>query len=183
MRLFTLLLPLLLLIFLPPEPPPGISFRFKNQSITLRYPMRRGVSKYLPRGNFSNAKLDTLSNWYDPVSHYVEIIRQDDAIHPTLGVALGFEFDETNGEYPYTPSRAVLQFKNFAWGGVEFSPRDTTNFTGVSNDVSDDLQVEITDFRNDTIFGHFSGLLLSGAGSMAALDSGLFALRVYRVEH
>ena len=92
-----------------------------------------------------------------------------------------FEFDEENGDYPYTPAFAVLQLKDFGWGGVEFDTRDTCNYTGVSNAVSDDLLIEIDDYRNDTIFGRFSGLLLSGAGGMAPLDSGHFAVRVYHV--
>lgn len=143
--------------------------------------MRRGPGNYLPRGSFSNAKLDTLSNWYDPEKKYVEIIRQDNAVNPATGMALGFEFDETNGEFPYTPSYAVLQLKNFGWGGVEFSPRDTLNYTGVSNEVSDDLTIEILDFQNDTITGTFSGLLLSGAGPMVPVEEGRFRVMVYRV--
>ena len=130
----------------------------------------------------SNASLDTLSNWFSPSRSYVEIIRQDDPLDPRFGIALGFEFDENNGEYPYTPAFAKIQVKDFQWGGVEFSLRDTFNYTGVSNDVSDDLSVEVDGYRNDTIFGRFSGLLLSGAGPMAPIDSGYFRAFVYRVE-
>lgn len=159
---------------------PGIRFRFKGREMLLLYPMRKGTGNYLPRGEFSNRKLDTLSNWFDPEKNYVEIIRQDNPSQPTVGMALGFEFDETNGDYPYTPAYALLQLKNFGWGGVEFSPRDTLNYTGVSNDVSDDLTIEILDFRHDTITGAFSGLLLSGAGPMAPVENGEFKVRVYR---
>jgi hypothetical protein len=126
--------------------------------------------------------LDTLSNWHSPTRRYVEIVRQDDPHRPRIGIALGFEFDENNGEYPYTPAHAVLQVKDFGWGGVEFSRRDTMNYTGVSNAVSDDLHIEVTDFRNDSIFGHFSGLLISGAGPMAPIERGEFAVRLYRMD-
>lgn len=63
---------------------------------------------------------------------------------------------------------------------MEFSPRDTLNYTGVSNDVSDDLTIEILAFSHDTITGAFSGLLLSGAGPMAPIENGRFKVRVYR---
>ena len=169
---------------LAPKPsssdPAGIQFRFKGREMWLAYAMRRGEGNYLPRGNFSNRKLDTLSNWFDPEKKYVEIIRQDNPELPTIGLALGFEFDEDNGEFPYTPAYGILQLKNFGWGGVEFGPRDTLNYTGVSNEVSDDLTLEVLDFRNDTITGKFSGLLLSGAGPMAPIENGRFRVRVYR---
>jgi len=161
--------------------PPGIYFHFKKRDFALLHPMRQGDKNFLPRGNFSNKKLDTLSNWFSPEKQYVEIVRQDNPTQPTIGMALGFEFDEKNGEYPYTPAHAVLQLKNFGWGGVEFSPRDTLNYTGISNAVSDDLTIEILDFQNDTITGRFFGLLLSGAGPMTSIDSGYFRVRVYRV--
>jgi len=146
----------------------------------LTHPMRNGKSNFLPRGRFSDKKLDTLSNWFDAERHYVEIVRQDNPVRPTIGIALGFEFDEEVEEYPFTPAYAVLQLKDFGWGGVEFSPNDTLNYTGVSNDVSNDITIEILDFQNDTITGTFSGLLLSGAGPMAAIDSGTFRVRLYR---
>jgi len=110
----------------------------------------------------------------------VEIIRQDDPRDPHVGLAIGFEFDENNGEYPYTPAHAVIQLKNFSWGGVEFSQSDTLNFTGVSNNISDDVTLEVDGFVNDTIYGHFSGVLLSGAGTMASLDKGQFRAFLYR---
>lgn len=125
-------------------------------------------------------RLDTLSNVYNVRQHYVEIIRQDDPYRPTLGMAMGFEFDEENGEYPYLPSRAVIQLKDFGWGGVEFSARDTSNYTGISDEVSDDITLEIEGYRNDTIFGRFSGVLLSGAGPMAPLEGGSFRVRLFR---
>lgn len=146
----------------------------------LIHPMRRGKANFLPRGNFSDKQLDTLSNWFDAEKNYIEIIRQDNPVQPTIGVALGFEFDERNGEYPYTPESAVLQFKDFRWGGVEFSPRDTLNFTGISNAVSDDITIEVLDFQHDTITGRFSGVLLSGAGTMTTIEQGTFRVRVYR---
>lgn len=155
---------------------------FKNRELLLSYPMNPTPEALRLRGQRVVAKMDTLSNWYDPAKKYVEIVRQDHPTRPTLGIALGFEFDERNGEYPYTPSRAVLQLKDFGWGGVEFSYRDTLNYTGISNEVSDDLQIEIEAYRNDTIYGHFSGLLLSGAGPMGSIEKGKFAVKVYRIE-
>lgn len=65
---------------------------------------------------------------------------------------------------------------------LEFSRRDSSNFTGVSNEVSDDIAVQVDGLKNDTIFGRFSGLLLSGAGTMAPVDSGYFRVLVYRME-
>ena len=160
--------------------PPGVYLRFKGREMILAHPMRRGVGNYLPRGDFSDKKLDTLSNWFDPERNYVEIVRQDNPSRPSVGIALGFEFDESNGEYPYTPAYGSLQLKDFGWGGVEFSPRDTLNYTGVSNEISNDLSIEILSFNKDTITGRFSGLLLSGAGPMAPLEDGRFRVRVYR---
>ena len=160
----------------------GISCQFKHQSLHLTDRMRLGRIGFTQRGGLTNRALDTLSNWYSPTRKYVEIIRQEDSAQPRYGIALGFEFDETNGEYPYTPAHAKIQVKDFSWGGVEFSPLDTFNYTGVSNAVSDDLSVEVLGFRNDTIFGQCTGLLLSGAGPMAPVDSGYFRVRVYRVE-
>ncbi len=165
--------------FKPPES--GLFFRFKNHDFSLRSPLRSSASRYYPRGRLNDARLDTLSNWFDPRRHYVEIIRQDDPVQPGLGLALGFEFDESNGDYPYTPAHAVLELKDFGWGGVAFGPRDTLNYTGVSNAVSDDLTVEIDSFQRDTIYGRFSGLLLSGGGQMATLENGRFVVRLYRL--
>ncbi len=164
----------------PTDPPNGIFFHFKQRKMLLAHPMRNGKTNFLPRGRFSDKKLDTLSNWFDAERHYVEIVRQDNPVRPSIGVALGFEFDEDVEEYPFTPAYAVLQLKDFGWGGVEFSPNDTLNYTGVSNAVSNDITIEILDFQKDTITGKFSGLLLSGAGPMAAIDSGSFKIRLYR---
>jgi hypothetical protein len=158
----------------------GIYFRFKEREMLLLHPMRKGKANFLPRGNFSDKKLDTLSNWLDTGKNYVEIIRQDNPSRPSTGVALGFEFDEENGDYPYTPAYAVFQLKDFGWGGVEFSDRDTLNYTGVSNSVSDDITIEVLGFQNDTITGRFSGVVLSGAGTMAAIEEGSFRVRLYR---
>ena len=140
------------------------------------------AGKLFQRGGLTNAQLDTLSNWYSPEAKYIHIIRQDDDADPKLGLALSFEFDEENGEYPYTPARAVMQLKDFGWGGLEFSERDTLNYTGMSNDVSDDIQIEIDGFEGGIVYGHFSGLLLSGAGKMAPIEDGAFQMRVYRIK-
>lgn len=164
----------------PSDPPAGVYFRFKQRDMLLVHPMRKGKSNYLPRGNFSDKKLDTLSNWYDVQNNYVEIIRQDAPARPSIGVAFGFEFDEENGEYPYTPAFAVFQLKDFGWGGVEFSDRDTLNYTGVSNAVSDDVSIEVLGYQNDTITGRFSGVLLSGAGTMTTIEKGSFRVRLHR---
>lgn len=183
MRLLLIVLLAFLLVAasrMPGDVSPGIRFVFKQREMLLLHPMRRSKMGYLPRGNFSDKKLDTLSNWYDPHRQYVEIIRQDNPTRPTIGVALGFEFDEENGEYPYTPAFAVLQLKDFGWGGVEFSERDTLNYTGISNAISDDISIEIIDFQNDTITGRLSGVLLSGAGTMAPIERGTFRVRLYR---
>jgi hypothetical protein len=158
----------------------GIFFRFKNRDFHLDHPMRRSDAAFAPRSGLSNLALDTLSNRFDPENNRVEIIRQDHSTRPTIGLALAFEFDEDNGEYPYTPAYAALQIKDFGWGGVEFSRRDTMNYTGISNHVSDDFSIEILDFQGDTITGRFSGLLLSGAGPMASVDNGQFRVRLYR---
>lgn len=166
--------------FLSEKPMQGISCQFKHQTLELTAPMRLGRIGFIQRGGLTNKDLDTLSNWYDLQRGYVEIVRQESGPQPRYGIALGFEFDEENGEFPYTPAHAKLQFKDFSWGGVEFSQADTFNYTGVSNEVSEDLLVEVLGFRNDTIFGQFSGLLLSGAGPMTIIDSGYFRVRVYR---
>ena len=178
---FTTLVAVLLLAGSFPNTSEGIHFTFKNHSYHLTAGMKDSKGVYFPRGRYDDAKLDTLSNWYNPLTDYVEIIRQDDPLTPNMGIAIGFEFDEDNGEYPYTPARAVLQLKDFGWGGVEFSRRDTMNYTGVSNQVSDDLMIEIDGFQNDTIWGRFSGLLVSGAGAMAAVEDGRFRIRVFRI--
>lgn len=162
--------------------PSGIQFTFKDQKLILLYPMRRDPGTLGRRAGLSNAQLDTLSNWYSPVRKYVEIIRQDHPLQPHYGIALGFEFDGEFNDYPYTPAYAKLQLKDFTWGGVEFSLVDSCNFTGVSNDVSNDLSIQVEGYQNDTIFGRFSGLLLSAAGPMAQLDSGYFRVFVHRVE-
>jgi len=158
----------------------GVSFSFKGRKHILQNRMQKFDNPYYPRAGYSNAQLDTMSNYFDPERGYVEVIRQDDPVRPALGLALGFEFDETNGEYPYTPARAIMQLKDFGWGGVEFSKRDTLNYTGVSNDVSEDIQVEVDGYARDTIWGRFSGVLVSGAGVMATIEDGYFRVRVHR---
>jgi hypothetical protein len=161
----------------------GISFRFKNKDIQLLHPMQRSDGRLHPRDGLSNASLDTLSNFFDPDANHIEIIRQDHPTRPTLGLALAFEFDETHGEFPYTPAYAAMQLKNFGWGGLEFSVRDTMNYTGVSNEVSDDFTIEIIEFNQDTITGTFTGLLLSGAGPMTPIENGYFRIKLYRLMH
>ncbi|HMX38976.1 MAG TPA: hypothetical protein PKD78_01570 [Saprospiraceae bacterium] len=146
----------------------------------LRFPLRGQSIPFFPRARHSNAQLDTLSSCYWVQRQYVEIIRQDDPTTPRLGVALGFEFDEEADTYPYTPSHAVIQVKDFRWGGVEFGQRDTFNYTGVANEISEDIQVEVDSFRNDTLYGRFSGLLLSGSDQMGALEDGVFVVKIYR---
>lgn len=161
-------------------PKNGLVFQFKNKTIPLSKRMGLDPSKLRQRGGLTDAQLDTLSNVLYTGRQYVEIVRQDDSYRPTLGLAIGFEFDETNGEFPYTPAHSVMQLKNFGWGGVEFSTRDTLDYTGISDSVSDDILIEVDTFYNDTIVGRFSGLLLSGAGPMAPVDSGYFCIRLYR---
>ena len=160
----------------------GINCTFKGDRLTLTHRMKRKRRPYSHRIGLSNRQLDTMSNWYSPKSRYVEIIRQDDPWEPTIGMALGFEFNDSVSSFPYHPEYARLQIKNFKWGGVEFSQRDSSNYTGVSNAVSDDITVAIDGFSADTIYGRFSGLLLSGAGPMAPLDSGYFRVLLYRRE-
>lgn len=171
-----------LLAAFPVQPPQeaGIQFIFKGHAYQLKHKMQLGALTFGLYPNCNNACLDTLCNRLINKRRYIEIIRQDDAVHPKIGLALGFEFDEDNGTYPYTPSYAVAQLKDFSWGGVEFSKRDTFNYTGLSNAVSDDLTVELDSFVHDTIYGRFSGLLLSGAGPMAVVDSGSFKVKLYR---
>lgn len=163
-------------------PPPGIHLQLNNQPLALTHPLRRDPRNPARRTSLTNAQLDTLSHWYSPSRQYVEIIRQDHPTLPHYGIALGFEFDETTDEYPYLAGYAKLQLKNFSWGGVEFSPVDSFNYTGVNNAVSNDLTIYVDTYRNDTIFGRFSGLLLSAAGTMAHVDSGQFRVFVYRID-
>lgn len=161
---------------------PGIRFRLRDREYILLAPMRPDkMADAVGARARAAAQLDTLSNCYHLQEQYVEIVRQDRPTNPQVGLALGFEFDENNGEYPYTPAHAVLQIKNFGWGGVEFAANDTLNYTGVSNAVSDDLDIQVDYYRNDTIGGHFSGRLLNGAGGEAGLEEGRFAVRVYRL--
>ncbi len=158
----------------------GIFFSFKGTHYALTSPIKSYRNGIFQRGGLSAASLDSAANLYNISKGYVEIIRQDNPITPHLGVALGFEFDAVHAEYPYTPSNAVLQLKDFSWGGVEFSETDTLNFTGISNDISDDLTVEIDSFQNNIISGRFSGLLLNGSGQMANIDSGYFNIKLYK---
>jgi hypothetical protein len=158
----------------------GIFFLFKGTHYGLTSPIKASRHGLFQRGGQSAAALDSAANFYCVLTRYVEIIRQDDPVAPQLGVALGFEFDALHAEYPYTPSNAVLQLKDFSWGGVEFSETDTLNFTGISNAISEDLTVEIDSFQNNIISGRFSGLLLNGSGQMTNIDSGYFNIKLYK---
>ena len=160
----------------------GIYFTFKGRDFQLLEKIKLSRGEYFPHSFPDDSTLDTMSNWYNPVSSYVEIIRQDDGLNPAVGLALGFEFDEAIDSFPFTPAMAVLQLKNFNWGGVMFSSRDTMNYTGVFNEVSEDIIVVVDGFQHDTIWGRFSGLLVNGAGTMESLGNGSFKVKVYRVE-
>ncbi|MFN0014311.1 MAG: hypothetical protein ACKVU2_07150 [Saprospiraceae bacterium] len=144
--------------------------------------MRREKNAPGHRALMTNAQLDTMSNVYTLSRRRVDIVRQDHPVVPHFGVALCFEFDEKNTGYPYFPASATIQFKDFSWGSVEFSSTDSCNFTGVTNEVSDDLSIQVDGYQNDTIFGRFSGVLLSAAGPMAELDNGQFRVLIYRKE-
>lgn len=137
----------------PVQPPVGVQFTFKNATVTLTEKMALDTTRFRTRGEGPSFRFDTMSNVYFPDKQYVEFVRQDQSMQPRLGLAMGFEFDEKNGDYPYTPAHAVMQLKDFGYGGVEFSQRDTSNFTGVSDSVSDDISIEIEGFKNDTILG------------------------------
>ncbi len=146
----------------------------------LLHPMRVGKSPFARRTGLSNRQLDTLSNYYDPAKHYVEIVRQDDAVNPQFGLAMGFEFDAGKNDYPYYSKYAVMQLKDFGWGGVEFSTVDTFNYTGVSDEVSDDLDVIVDSFSQGIIYARFSGVLLNGPGDMVEINKGNIAVKLYR---
>lgn len=182
LSLFKALALVLLIAYSSADFQEGVQFTFKNRPFSLSAGIKGGSGVYFPHSRPDDATLDTLSNWYNPTAHYVEFIRQDDAQYPTVGLAIGFEFDEENEGFPFTPAHAVLQFKDFTWGGVAFSTADTMNYTGVSNAVSEDILVEIDGFEQDTIWGRFSGLLVNGAGAMETIGQGYFRIRVYRVE-
>jgi hypothetical protein len=166
--------------WMPIEGDHGLGFVFKQREWHFVHKLHLTKGKIAQRGGMSQAQLDTASHHFDTNRHYVEIVRQDHATTPQLGIAMGFEFDPEQGDFPYTPAYSVLQLKDFRWGGVEFDINDTLNFTGVTNDVSDDLQVTIEGFDNDTIWGEFSGVLLNGAGQMASIERGWFRVRLYR---
>lgn len=176
----------LILFWLIPTPPQdypqdGLTFDFRGDTFALQSRIRNGAGNFFPRNRLSNRQLDTMCNWYSPVRRQVSIIRQDDPLQPRYGLALIFEFTEEFEEFPFSPAEAAVQFKDFGWGGVEFSAADTCNYTGVSNAVSDDVTVVVEGFSNDTIYGRFNAVLLSGAGPMAFLENGRFRVRVYRV--
>ena len=158
----------------------GIYFSFKGQRYALQSsPVRPSAAARRSSGS-RYMQRDSSAGLYDLQENYVTIIRQDDPVHPHFGLAFGFEFDENTRSWPYTPISAVLQWKDFTWGGIEFSATDTLNYTGVNNEVSNDLTVEIDSFVNNTISGRFSGLLINGRGDMDRLDSGYFLVRLYR---
>ncbi|MCS7037117.1 MAG: hypothetical protein RMJ33_09535 [Saprospiraceae bacterium] len=164
-----------------PSPCSGLYLSVRGQHLSLLYPLRRDPQAPAHAARISRARLDTLSNWYSPSRRYVEIIRQDHPTQPLYGLALGFEFHESADTFPYRPAYARAHFKDFSWGGVEFSQLDSFNYTGVTNEVSHDLSIRILSFQNDTIKGVFSGLLLSGAGPMLLIDSGAFCVHLRRL--
>ena len=167
-------------IFVPASPPCCVSFYFKKNTYQLSSPRKAGAGgQRLPQGA-SRDEIQAASNVYYETDGYVEIIRQDHPYEPRFGIALGFAFDVDTDTFPFYPNYAVLQLKDFTWGGVDFSRDDTLNFTGVTNDVSNDLAIEVTSFQNDTISGHFSGLLLSGGDRMEPIDSGFFRVKLIR---
>lgn len=164
------------------EVPSGefFNFKFKGKRHELAARSALDTTRFSAKSAMNDGRLDTASNIFYQSKNYIEIIRQDERIRPMVGVALGFEFDESNGEFPYTPARAVIQIKDFRYGGVMFEKRDSLNFTGVSNSVSDDLDIEILGFQEDTIVGQFKGLLLNGAGGMAEVREGKFKIKLFR---
>jgi hypothetical protein len=158
----------------------GISFYFKGQRYDLNAKMRLNNGGFGQRGGLARTYMDTVANCYYTNGNFVEILRQDHPKLPINGIALGFEFEADTDTFPYYPTKATIQFRDFTWGGIEFDAADTLNYTGLTNSVSDDVFFEISSFRNDTIEGRFSGLLLSGKGDMAPIDSGYFRVRLYR---
>ncbi len=168
----------------PPENPPacsGIDFYARNRSFNLPYPLGKLLGAPAYGAHFYRARLDTLSNWYSPSRRYVEIIRQDHPVQPLYGLAIGFEFHHSVDSFPYKPAYARAHFKDFSWGGLEFGSADSFNYTGVTNEVSNDLTIRVTAFYQDTIRGVFSAVLLSGAGPMLHLDSGTFCAPLRRL--
>ncbi len=166
----------------PPLCSNGLSFKIRDQEIHLTHPL--GQAPNAPSySRIPRSRLDTLSHWYSPARRYVEIIRQDHPTQPQYGLALGFEFHEETDTFPYKPAYARIHFKDFSWGGPEFSAADSFNYTGVTNEISHDLTIRITAFHNDTIEGFFSGVLLSGAGPMLFLDDGFFCVQVRRLAY
>jgi len=183
MRLLLLFLMMVALSGAEQDPADGIRFHFRGTDYLLDARIRLAQREFFPRTRPSRARLDTLCNWYSPARKYVEIIRQDNARLPRYGIALGFEFNpEPETEYPYFPEYAVIQFKDFTWGGTEFGITDSLNFTGVYNEVSEDVWIEVDGYVNDTIYGTFSGVLINGAGGMEPLEDGRFRVRVYPTE-
>ncbi len=164
----------------PILPQNGVSFQLKGKKYQLSAKMRLATGGFGQRGGLARAYVDTVSNCFYINGNFIEILRQDHPMQPQCGIALGFEFHPDVDSFPYLPTRATVQFRDFRWGGVEFDAADTLNYTGVTNSVSDDIYFEVLSFRNDTVEGRFSGILLSGAGGMAQLDSGYFKARVYR---
>ncbi len=162
------------------RPAEFLNYKFKGKNFQLTFSNRFDTTRFSAKSPNFEKRLDSLSNVFYQEKNYIEIIRQDFSMRPTVGVAMGFEFEEANGEYPYSPAHAVLQLKDFRYGGVMFEKRDSMNFTGVSNDVSDDLDIQIEGFENDTIFGTFQGLLINAAGGMAQVSDGKFRVRLVR---
>ncbi len=160
----------------------GIHFRANSRWFHLSYPAMRGGDKAPFGKSVRLMRWDTMSNWFSPSRGYVEIIRQDHPTNPLYGLALGFEFHDSIHIFPHAPTYVRAHFKDFSWGGKEFSRADSFNYTGLNNDVSNDLSLRVTDFHNDTIRGVFSAVLISGAGPMLHIDSGYFCVLLRRVE-
>lgn len=164
------------------SPSDFVTFRFRQDKKVLIERMYPSFDQWTAKGNrdFALAKYDTVCNVFYEDQYYVEIIRQDDKVNPEVGLAFGFEYDPEYDSLPYTTTRAVMQYKNFKYGGMQFSEQDTFNHTGVVNEFSEDFILTVTAFYNDTIEGNFKGILLNGAGEMTSIEDGQFRVGLYR---
>lgn len=120
------------------------------------------------------------SNLWLEDQDWVQIIRQDHRWNPTVGIGIGFSFSADIDTFPYQPEKVSIQFKDFTFGGTHFSKRDANNFSGVYNNISADIKLEVLSIENDTIEGVFSGVLISGSGKMAHLEEGSFRVGLVR---
>lgn len=164
-----------------PESPEYVDFFLNKNPYLLTYKMTPRPwepSDSSPENLAYEASLQ--SNAYFEDQNWVQIVRQDDFWNPTKGIGIGFSLHDELDSLPYRPDRVAMQFKDFLYGGQHFSQKDTANFSGIFNDINGDLKLEITEFENDTISGTFSGVLLSGSGKMAHLESGKFRIGLHR---